>query len=253
VQLRWFAGIMSTLLLSCAGPAQVRETVARPRVASSAAESTTSSSRAHKAPRVAARKPGAQTDPARPAFRGSPMRAASHTATVSEGDAESSDSSAEAHERALVAQGIEGTMSEYDVRATLDNRGEDFDRCHEPRGRARSGHIKFRIRILTNGEVGDVNVRQSNVRDRELVDCYAGVIMASRFSSPHGGYADVTWSTKVGRSRPRPDDVFERRVRWDAPSGGIQSPPASSVESSRSERSESRRERRRARRHRKGV
>lgn len=226
---RWFAWSMSTvvgtMLLACAGPVQVRETVARPRVAPSSASLRTGASVAKPA-REAARK-SAQAS-----------RAPSASKAGSKSDAETA---AEAEERAVAVRGIEGTMSSYDVRATLDGRGEDFDRCHEPRRRGR-GKIEFRIRILPNGDVSDVNVRRSNVRNRELVGCYSEVIMASRFPPPHGGYADVTWSTKVGRSRPRPGDVFERRVRWDAPS-------ASSEASNRSQRRESRRESRRQRRH----
>lgn len=217
--------IMGTLLLACAGPAEVRESVARPHVAPSSVSART---RASVKPGREAESKSAQTS-----------RAPSASKVGAKSDAETA---AEEEERAVAVRGIEGTMSSYDVRATLDGRGEDFDRCHE-RGRGR-GKIVFRIRILANGDVSDVNVRRSNVRNRDLVGCYSEVIMASRFPPPHGGYADVTWSTKVGRSRPRPDDVFERRIRWDAPSA------SSYQESSRSSRRESRRERRRARRHR---
>jgi hypothetical protein len=142
-----------------------------------------------------------------------------------------SESSAEPEERAVAVKGIEGTMAKYDVKSTLEGRERDFDRCHDVRGRARSGRITFRIHVLPNGNVGDVRVRQSSVRDRALVDCYSGVIMASKFPSPHGGYADVNWSTKVGRSRARPGDIFERRGRWDAPSESSLSRPSGGRES----------------------
>jgi hypothetical protein len=117
-----------------------------------------------------------------------------------------------------VVQGIKGTTSEYDVRTTLESRGEDFDRCHDRVGGG-SGRIEYRIHILANGDVGDVRVRKLRVRNRKLVDCYTEVVSSSHFTLPHGGYADVKWTTKVGRSRKRPDAFFERRGRWDAPIG----------------------------------
>jgi hypothetical protein len=168
-----------------------------------------------------------------------------HAASVSGAkDAEllPGESEVEREERLIDVGGIEGTMSEYDVKATMDSRSGDFDRCHD--SSSGSGRIKFRIRILPNGDVSDVAVRQSNVRNRDLVGCYSDVIMASRFPSPHGGYADVTWATKVGRSRKKPDEIFERKVRWDTPATSSSS---GSYVSGSSDGDESRRERRRRR------
>jgi hypothetical protein len=81
------------------------------------------------------------------------------------------------------------------------------------------GRIEYRIHILANGDVGGVKVRTMKSRNRRLVDCYTDVVSSSHFTVPHGGYADVKWTTKVGRSRKRPDALFERKVRWDAPAG----------------------------------
>jgi hypothetical protein len=238
VRHRWIASIMSSFLLSCAAPAQLAgaETSPHPRVASQRALPKRS---------TAARK--VKTAPSTERTQGPSAKAEASTRTDALHQASPqlppTQGATAAPQHAVAVEGIEGTMSDYDVRTTLEGRGAEFDRCHERRRRARSGWIEFRIRILSSGEVSDVKVHRSSVRNREFVDCYAGVVMGSRFNAPHGGYADVTWKTSVGRSPPRPDDTFERRGRWDTPAGGAQTEP--------SERSESRRERRRARRHRK--
>jgi hypothetical protein len=113
-------------------------------------------------------------------------------------------------------------MTKYDVRSILESRDEDFDRCHD-QFHGGSGRLEFRIHIESDGDVGDVQVHRSKVRNQDLVACYRDVVATSHFNAPHGGYADVMWTTKVGRSRPRPDAFFERRGRWDTPAGGGQS------------------------------
>ena len=270
---RWFAWIlrspshglaaaMCTSLLACAAAPHVSESPARPRIASRVSAPKEEVAPRRKVSASAPRKPASQ--PARDAKASFSPGSALDDESDSETEADSaSESSAEQH--AVAVAGIEGTMSEYDVRTTLEGRGQDFDRCHGG-GRGGSGRIEFRIHILSNGEVGDVKVHHSKVHNREIVDCYADVVMASRFSAPHGGYADVKWSTKVGRSPKRPDEQFERRVRWDAPSssrissigsdGTISSSGSgslgsggSSSQTTRSEHSESRRERRHHHRH----
>jgi hypothetical protein len=219
VQHRWFVSVVSTLLLSCAGTAHVRETVARPRVASSEARRASSaSSSARKATSARGGKPEASRD----------AKSAAELDEVSGADAFAGVDMAppveeeERPEREVAVKGIEGTMTRYDVRQTLESRDADFDRCHD-QFRGGSGRIEFRIHVLANGDVGDVKVHTSKVRSQDLVDCYADVVSSSHFSPPHGGYADVKWTTKVGRSRRRPDAIFERPVRWDAPSVGVQS------------------------------
>lgn len=245
---RWLGWSMSTLLLACAGSTSVHETVAKPRVAPSAGtvrlmrtkadapaprkvtqRSKPEFERAREERTVAAKDVESLAQPSTP--RTTPPAPPSLKVT----SGARPDAEAERDERAVAIKGIEGTMSEYDVRATLDGKGQDFDRCHDTTGRSGSGRVSFRIRILPTGDVSDVDVRKSSVRDRSLVGCYADVILASKFPSPHGDYADVTWSTKVGRSRQRPDAWFERRVRWDAPTA------SSSDSSSRRQRRHSRR------------
>ncbi|MEY4515106.1 MAG: hypothetical protein RLZZ450_7228 [Pseudomonadota bacterium] len=265
-----FVSIMSTLLLSiagCAGPAHVRQTVSRPRVASSAArvrarekareqaddnaegtgkssaqasrgEPRASSTGTRKSTPAGARDakaydaPDVQEEtPAADLFAG--------TDTAAPTDVET-----ERKTEAVDVAGIEGTMTEYDVRSTLEGRNEDFDRCHDSNGNG-GGKIVFRIHVNADGNVGDVKTHRLSGHNRKLIDCYSDVVAASHFSPPHGGYADVKWTTKVGRSPKNPTESFERRVRWDTPATG--------GATSRDDSSESRRERRRARRHRKGV
>jgi hypothetical protein len=152
------------------------------------------------------------------------------------------DKNAKAPQRDVDVEGIEGTMSEFDVRVVLEARDADFDACHD-RFRGGSGRIMFRIHINANGDVGNVTAHASKVRSRDLIDCYSEVVSTSHFNKPHGGYADVKWTTKVGRSRKKKgSDLFgyDRPHRFDAPA-------ASASESKRE-----RRHHRHSRKHRKG-
>lgn len=252
-----FVSIMSTLLLSiagCAGPAHVRQTVSRPRVASSAAR-VRAKERAEPTAKSSA-STGSRKGTSGGSASGGARDAKAYDATESEEETPASDLFAgtdtaapvdvetERKTEAVDVAGIEGTMSEYDVRSTLEGRNEDFDRCHDTNGNG-GGKIVFRIHVNADGDVGDVKTHRLSGHNRKLIDCYADVVSASHFSPPHGGYADVKWTTKVGRSPKNPTESFERRVRWDTPSTG--------GAASREDSSESRRERRRARRHRKGV
>jgi len=250
VQHRWFVSILSLVLLACAGPARVTETVARPRPSRSAEASKERATPARKASATAARKPrpqGARDAKASFSSESELEEGSGAEAFAGVDTAAPVDSDDERTPQEVAVKGIEGTMSEYDVRSVLESRNEDFDRCHD-RAHGGSGRIEFRIHILSNGDVGDVKVHRSKVRSRELVECYTDVVATSKFALPHGGYADVKWTTKVGRSRTRPDAVFERKVRWDTPAtGGVRNVSAEPSDS------ESRRERRRARRQRKGA
>ncbi|MET0286989.1 MAG: hypothetical protein ABW352_21075 [Polyangiales bacterium] len=214
---RWVVSIIGTLLVACAGPARVRETVSRPRIASSASSSRASarSSKAHTA-----------------ASKGRP--AASRDAKDSDEDelepqdfsgvavaAPKEDRNAKI-ERDVDVAGIEGTMTAFDVRTPLEERDADFDRCHDEH-RGGSGRIVFHIHILASGDVGSLKAHPSKVRSKDLIECYSEVVSSTHFSKPHGGYADVKWTTKVGRSRKKREDMFQRKVRWDTPAGGVAS------------------------------
>ena len=255
-----FVSIMSTLLLSvagCAGAGHVHETVSRPRVASSVSRSKDSPERASKSSTRGARAEARDSASAtRKSAPGGARDAKAYDAPEPEEETSAADLFAgtdtaaptdvetERKTEAVDVAGIEGTMSEYDVRTTLESRNADFDRCHDENGNG-GGKIVFRIHINANGDVGDVKSSRLSGHNRKLSDCYSDVVAASHFSAPHGGYADVKWTTKVGRSPKDPTQSFERRVRWDTPAtGGVTRGEDSS---------ESRRERRRARRHRKGV
>lgn len=212
---RFLTSIMSLCLLSCASTTQVRETTSPAHVATrqSAAKSTRAD--APKAAPTATSKPS--SDATRDAKAASPEVddgwPTENFAGVNT-TAPKDDLNAEAPQEVAI-KGIEGTTSEYDVRTTLESRAQDFDLCHDRVGGG-SGRIEYRIHIEANGDVGAVKIRRLSVRNRRLVDCYTDVVSSSHFTQPHGGYADVTWKTKVGRSRKRPDALFVRRARWDA-------------------------------------
>jgi hypothetical protein len=213
--------------MACAGPAQVSEDVLRPRSAASLDEAKPWPAEARKA--AASTPTKSEPEPQRDAKTSvaAPARKQSKAELEDEFPAQDfsgvdtsapKDSDIDDGPREVAIEGIEGTTSEFDVRTTLDSRFEDFDRCHDLMGGG-GGRIVYRIHILANGDVGGVKVRTSKARNRKLVDCYTEVVSTSHFPLPHGGYADVKWTTKVGRSGKKPNELFERRHRWDTPAG----------------------------------
>jgi hypothetical protein len=219
VSYRFLSSMMSLLLLSCAGSTQVHETDWPPHTSTRAAAAKTKPVEAHKAAAAPAGKPS--SEPTRDAKTAAPNAEEDWPSqdfagvdTSAPVDDETNDTQQE-----VAVKGIEGTTSEYDVRTALEGRAADFDTCHDRVGGG-SGRIEYRIHILANGDVGGVKIRKLSVRNRRLVECYTDVVSSSHFTQPHGGYADVKWTTKVGRSRKRPDAFFERKGRWDAPMAG---------------------------------
>jgi outer membrane biosynthesis protein TonB len=112
----------------------------------------------------------------------------------------------------VAVQGIEGTLSNFDVRVTMEKQGKAFAKCHEARARkvpALAGAIEFRVHVLRSGEVSDVQVRASDLGDRVLERCMSEVIAAATFPAPHGGEADVSWNMSLERSRGRAPEQWE--------------------------------------------
>jgi hypothetical protein len=166
--------------VACAGPSRERETVASAR---SSSEPRASQGASHKAAEV--------RDPLQLVANGGADRPKSSAAVA---DAPDRGARQEKH---VAVQGIEGTLSNFDVRVTLEKRGKAFAKCHEPRARmvpALAGAVEFKIHVLRSGEVSDVFVRVSDLGDRVLERCLSEVIQAARFPAPHGGEADVTWN-----------------------------------------------------------
>jgi hypothetical protein len=231
VSYRLVVSIVCLGLLACAGPKPVRETVSRPRIASSVAAAQPWPAEAL---RAAGRKPP-KSEPKAAPKAAAPKAAPKMTRDAKTSGAENEeewasedfsgvdtsapvDSEDDDGPREVAVDGIEGTMSEFDVRVTLENRAADFDSCHDRMGGG-GGRIVYRIHVLASGDVGDVKVRTLKSRNRKLVNCYTDVVSSSHFPHPHGGYADVKWTTKVGRSRKRPKEAFDRPHRWDTPAG----------------------------------
>jgi hypothetical protein len=219
VSYRLLASILSLCVVSCAGSVQVRETVSRPRVASSSLAAS------QPWPTEALKTSKGASEKSQPLATRDAKTAVSHDDDEGQGqDFSGEDTSAPVDSenddglREIVIEGIKGSSSEFEVRTTLDNRYEDFDHCHDRVGGG-GGRISYTIHILASGDVGGVKVRTSRARNRKLVDCYTEVISSSHFPRPRGGYADVKWTTKVGRSGKKPNPDFVRPHRWDTPAG----------------------------------
>lgn len=88
-------------------------------------------------------------------------------------------------------------MSSYDVRTTMERRGNELLACQEPRVRVvpvMAGTVEFAIQVDRQGKVGEVLVRASDLGDRVLERCISDVIVQTPFPPPNGGDAKVTWT-----------------------------------------------------------
>jgi hypothetical protein len=97
--------------------------------------------------------------------------------------------------------GIEGTLASFDVRTTMEKMGREFAACHEPRARRvpmLSGSLEFGIQVKHSGDVSQVELRTSDVGDRELERCFLGVVGTAHFPRPNGGDANVTYTMLLG-------------------------------------------------------
>lgn len=225
---RLVASVLSLSLLSCAKSPQTRGTTADAEL-----RAETSLAEAQPWPKAALEAAGVTEEEAKPKPKPQPkpQRDAKTAEAPLDEEEEAQDfagvdttapvdDETEEGPREIVVEGIKGTTSNFDVRVTLENRAEDFDRCHDRMGGG-GGRIVYRIHIEANGDVGRVKARPIRSRNRKLVACYTEVVSSSHFPKPHGGYADVKWTTKVGRSRKRPNSksLYDRPHRWDTPAG----------------------------------
>jgi hypothetical protein len=189
--------------IACAGPTSEREitSTARTRASHRRAEPAdqpgTSEPRARGAAAAKAQEP--LRDPLQLVSDGGSADAPKASQAVA--DAPDRGTRQEKH---VAVQGIEGTLSNFDVRVAMEKQSKAFAKCHEPRVRkvpALAGSIEFKIHVLTSGEVSDVFVRVSDLGDRVLERCLSEVIHATRFPAPHGGEADVSWNMLLEPAR----------------------------------------------------
>lgn len=216
---RFLVSVMSLCLFSCAKSPQVRETTAESRAGSSVAESNPWPKEALEAAGVAPAK-------SKPKPQNDAKIAEAQVEEEESQDFSGVDTSAPVDDetdegpREIVVEGIKGSTSNFDVRTTLENRAEDFDLCHDRNGGG-GGRIVYRIHIEANGDVGRVKANPIRSRNKKLVKCYTEVVSSSHFPKPHGGYADVKWTTKVGRTsrKKKKNMLYDRPHRWDTPAG----------------------------------
>lgn len=114
--------------------------------------------------------------------------------------------------------GIEGSLSSYDVRVTMEERGEQFGKCHEPRATAvppLAGQVEFGIHVLVDGTVSRVDIRGSTLGDRELERCLSEVVHETAFPKPNGGEANATYTMLLESLRPQssPEEWEGGRVK----------------------------------------
>jgi hypothetical protein len=217
VNVQWLSGclVLLTALSSCAGTAHERE---RPQVTSSASARRARMARAEARKQAALEQAAAQEEAERAEHPLARAVAAQDRAAQGGLDAPKSKLANDAEprtdkrEKHVAVQGIEGTLSNFDVRVTMEKQSKAFAKCHEPRARkvkVLAGGVEFRIHVLQSGEVSAVDVRVSDLGDRVLERCMSEVIASAKFPEPHGGEADVTWNMALEQARGRPPEQWE--------------------------------------------
>jgi hypothetical protein len=101
----------------------------------------------------------------------------------------------------VAVRGIEGTLHNFDVKVTIEGHNKEFAKCQEARmGQVPmlAGTIEFGIHVKHSGDVSDVDLRTSDVGDRELERCFIDVIRGLHFPRPNGGDANVTYTMLLG-------------------------------------------------------
>jgi hypothetical protein len=121
-------------------------------------------------------------------------------------------------DRKVQVAGIEGTLANFDVRVAMEGKAREFGACHAPRLRkvpGLGGNVEFKIRVLADGSVSSVELPSSDLGDRALERCFAGVIKATQFPKPHGGDANVSYSMQLSPSRKgrEPEQWEPERIR----------------------------------------
>lgn len=108
--------------------------------------------------------------------------------------------------------GLEGTLSAYDVRDTMERRMEALAGCqHERVRRVRplAGEVQLALHVLRDGTVSQVDVVRSDIGDIDTEQCIAQVAKDTKFPRPNGGEADVNWSMALDPFRTSPAEVWE--------------------------------------------
>ncbi len=114
----------------------------------------------------------------------------------------------------VAVRGIEGTLSNFDVKVKFDEHAREFTSCHEKRARKVpmiSGNIEFGIHVMKSGEVSEVDLRTSDVGDRELERCFVEIVRGIKFPQPHGGDANVKYTMMLS-----PAGKFGEPEQWNA-------------------------------------
>jgi hypothetical protein len=125
------------------------------------------------------------------------------------------DKQAAAGTTKVAVRGIEGTLHNFDVKVTMEQHNKEFARCQEAPARRvpmLAGTIEFGIHVKHHsGEVTDVDLRASDVGDRELERCLIEVIRSIPFPKPNGGDANVTYTMLLG-----PEGKGREPEQWSA-------------------------------------
>lgn len=99
-------------------------------------------------------------------------------------------------EDTLEVSGLHGTLSEDEIRATLEPKLGKFARCVQIRSSELawlSGGMRLEFSVSARGEVLSVFPRESTLGDRASERCALQVAEGARFPRPHGGDAQFTW------------------------------------------------------------
>lgn len=108
----------------------------------------------------------------------------------------------------LAVSGLRGTLSQAEIRGTLEPKLPKLLRCVQQRRgelEALAGRITLAFHVATNGAVASVQPNESTLGDRATERCLLQIAESARFPAPHGGEADLTWPLDVpGDEEVRP-------------------------------------------------
>jgi TonB family protein len=120
----------------------------------------------------------------------------------------------EVHSGRMQVAGLTGSLTPYEVREALEERGEAFGGCfmrQARRLRGLGGRITMAFHVDAQGRVQWARAIDSTIGHRQVERCVVSVAAQTQFPRPHGGgAADFTWPLELD-----PPDGVSEPTTWD--------------------------------------
>jgi TonB family protein len=120
----------------------------------------------------------------------------------------------EVHAGPMRVAGITGSLTPYEVREALEERGADLGACfmrQSRRLRGLGGRMEIAFHVDGQGRVEWARTIDSTIGHRQVERCVLSVASRTQFPRPHGGgAADFTWPLEM-----EPPDGVSEPLTWD--------------------------------------